>query len=44
MSWVWVWLFTACTPVETASTVVGAERTLKLVYTADVHGEIEPCG
>jgi hypothetical protein len=44
MSWTWVWLLTACSPVETVIPVAGDERTLKLVYTADVHGEIEPCG
>ena len=44
MTWTWIWLLAACSSTEPAPVTAGAERSLKLVYTADVHGDIEPCG
>ena len=41
----WLWLLMACSTTEPAAPlVVDGQRTLSLIYTADVHGEIEPCG
>jgi hypothetical protein len=41
---IWAWLLAACSPSPPGASEPRTERSLKLVYTADVHGEIEPCG
>jgi hypothetical protein len=41
---VFLWLLAACSQPDPVAITPAPAGQFQLVYTADVHGEIEPCG